>query len=519
MASFIVVSYPLLQPSPTDLTNRLLAQISQQLSVLPNGSFPSVPLTVPNNSSFQPPAYAVRVNILWFTSLATSTACALWATLMQQWTRRYVQVAGRPYNPPKRARIRAFFHDGVEKFGLPAAVEVLPALLHASVLLFYAGLVEFLFTINLTVAYMLLTLVSLGVLIYFLLTIMPLFFHNSPYQTPLSALVWFVMEAAPLLKLWLRRRTDTVQNAIRERRDKISKGMRLALEKTANSLTSQVDAHALQWTLMSLDEDHELEEFLDGLPGLFHGSMAEHAQGLKSQLEELVVTVADKMFETCTTGLLPEAIRRQRLTACLGSVWCFSNTVERHFRAILGQWAQPTNDPWGPLSTETWAMATKLTGDSNPVIAIRAHCIQALVAAMWRNGRWQCSESEASSLLQLQLGAPSIVVDRWRKGEGHLQLAVAANLLSKVLPLLRQLEAGPDTTLKVDIKSLLDMICGELVTSEVPDDLRARFARGPEVMEVFDLQHLPRSFRRLAAIDTHGPWTKIFTPVEIGRVT
>ena len=76
----------------------------------------------------------MRVNALWFTSLATSTGCALWATLMQQWTRRYVQVADRPYNPPKRARIRAFFADGVEKFALAAAVEVLPALLHVSVL-------------------------------------------------------------------------------------------------------------------------------------------------------------------------------------------------------------------------------------------------------------------------------------------------------------------------------------------------------------------------------------------------
>jgi hypothetical protein len=44
----------------------------------------------------------------------------------------------------------------VEKFGLAAAVEVLPALLHASVLLFHIGLVDFLFSINHTVAFILL---------------------------------------------------------------------------------------------------------------------------------------------------------------------------------------------------------------------------------------------------------------------------------------------------------------------------------------------------------------------------
>jgi hypothetical protein len=346
---------------------------------------------------------------------------------------------------------------------------------------------------------------------------MPLYYHNSPYQTPISALVWFVIEAAPLIKLWFLRRTDAVQTAIRERREKIKQGMRLALEKKAHDPTSQADARALQWTLMSLDEDHELEEFLDGLPGLFHGSVAHHARGIKPELERLVDPVADKLLGTCTTGLLPEGTRRQRLTACLGAIWCFPNAIDRHFRAIWGQWTHLANDTWGPLSTETWAVAVKAEDDPNPLVAIRSHCVQALIAAMWKNGRWQCSPSEASSLLQLQLGAPSVVIDRWCEREGHLQLAVAANLLSKVIPLLRKIEPSPD--IKIDIKAILDTICGELVTSDVPDDLRSRFSNGAEVMEVFNIHNLPLSFRRRAAIDTHGPWTKIFTPVtvDIGR--
>ncbi|KAH9992202.1 hypothetical protein BJV74DRAFT_401965 [Russula compacta] len=191
VASFIVVSYQNLQSNPSDVTNLLLDQISQQLAASQSGTSPPTLSTLAELSAFQPTASAVRVNTLWFTSLSLSTACALWATLMQQWTRRYVQVADRPYGPPKRARIRAFFAAGVERFGLAAAVEVLPALLHASVLLFYIGLVDFLININHTVAFCLLALVAAGVLIYFILTIMPLFFHNSPYQTPLSALVWF----------------------------------------------------------------------------------------------------------------------------------------------------------------------------------------------------------------------------------------------------------------------------------------------------------------------------------------
>jgi hypothetical protein len=382
-----------------------------------------------------------------------------------------------------------------------------------SVLLFCIGLVDFLLNLNRFVGLTLLSLFAVAALIYILLTIMPLCYHNSPFQTSLSGLIWFIIEAAPLLKLWLRRRTESVQDDIRKRRHKIRQGMTFALEKQADRRTSQADARAIRWTLVSLKEDHQLEDFLDRLPGLFHGSMRHIAQGIKRELEHLVVPVADKLFATCSTGLLPEGIRRQRLTACLGAIWCLPNAIERHFRAIRDQWTHPTNDPWGPLSIETWAVATNLADDPDPVTAIRAHCVQALIAVMWVNGKWQCPPSEAYTLLQRQLGSPSIVIDRWREGEDHLQLAVAANLLSHVLPLLRRLETGPEITLKIDITTILDLICGELVETDVPDDLRARFPNGSEVMEVFNIEDLARSFRRRAAMDRHGPWTKIFTPV------
>ncbi|KAH9960656.1 hypothetical protein BC827DRAFT_1083952, partial [Russula dissimulans] len=88
VASFIQISYQQLRPDSSDLTNQLLTQISQQLSALPNGT-PSAPVTTAGQSAFQPTPSAIRVNTLWFTSLILSLACALWATLMRQWTRRY----------------------------------------------------------------------------------------------------------------------------------------------------------------------------------------------------------------------------------------------------------------------------------------------------------------------------------------------------------------------------------------------------------------------------------------------
>ncbi|KAI0062771.1 hypothetical protein BV25DRAFT_1779874, partial [Artomyces pyxidatus] len=75
---------------------------------------------------------------------------------------------------------------GLQTFRFKAAVEALPALLHASVILFFVGMVEFLFPINKTVAYVLLSFVSIGTLLYLALTILPVIWPNSPYATPLS---------------------------------------------------------------------------------------------------------------------------------------------------------------------------------------------------------------------------------------------------------------------------------------------------------------------------------------------
>ncbi len=517
MATFIVASYQSLQPNSSDTAVLLLSQISQQLSALANGTPSPAPLALPDAASFQPSPAAVRVNTLWFISLGMSTACALWATLMQQWTRRYVQVADRPYAQPKRARIRAFFADGVEKFALSAAVEVLPVLLHTSVLLFYIGLIDFLLNINHTVAFTMLSLVVLCVLVYLVLSIMPLYFHNSPYQTPLSAVFWFMREAAPLVKLWFHKHNESVQRSMLERREKIALGMRRALEKTAAGLTWENDAQALKWTLMSLDENHELEEFLDGLPGLFRTSSHPPSPELRTALEEPIESVADKLLATCSTGLLPDPARRQRLTICLSAVWCFRQTMERHFKAVREQWthSKGTNDPWCPLSTEAWVMAANMTADSDPVTALRAHCVQALIVMMRRYGRWHCPKYEWSALLQRQLGVSSHLIERFLHRD-YLQLAVAANLLANALPLLRKMEAdsGPATSLKVEVKKILDSICHGLDATDVPEDLRSRFVDSAEVLAVFHVRD-PASrggqHQHRKVFDMDGPWSKVFT--------
>ncbi|KAF8262560.1 hypothetical protein EI94DRAFT_1808613 [Lactarius quietus] len=96
---------------------------------------------VQNRPPFKAPASIVRVNVLWFLSLILSLSCAL-ATLMQEWAQRHLDYVRHRSAPRKKARIRAYMFEGVENFRLSQAVEAMPLLLHTSVFLFFAGLVD-----------------------------------------------------------------------------------------------------------------------------------------------------------------------------------------------------------------------------------------------------------------------------------------------------------------------------------------------------------------------------------------
>ena len=106
VASLISVSIQDIRQNPQDTSNFYLANIYQTLANPGSNTSSSLPASPP---SFSPPNYAVWVNALWFMSLVISITCALLATLLQQWARRYLKVTQPRYGPHKRARIRAFF--------------------------------------------------------------------------------------------------------------------------------------------------------------------------------------------------------------------------------------------------------------------------------------------------------------------------------------------------------------------------------------------------------------------------
>ncbi|KAJ7175308.1 hypothetical protein C8R46DRAFT_890890, partial [Mycena filopes] len=143
LTAFIIESYKSLSP---DDTVQVLSQISQQLAAAAGGK----PFDISPPPTFTPSASSIVCNALWFISLGLSLACALIATLVQQWARDFLHKTKLRSPPALRAPIFAYFYYGLKRFGMHRMVEVIPLLLHGSLALFFAGLVAFLIPVNTT---------------------------------------------------------------------------------------------------------------------------------------------------------------------------------------------------------------------------------------------------------------------------------------------------------------------------------------------------------------------------------
>ena len=288
VATFITISYPRLQQDPNVVTQSLLAQISQQLPSANSNDLipPATQSTI--QTPFSPSASVVFINSVWFLSLVLSLTCALMATLLQQWARRYLQMVRQNHPPHISAHIREYFYQGARRFGIFGLAELLPSLLIVAVLLFFAGLVVFAFLANHTVANITLAIVGFCFLSYLVFTLMPLVFHDCPYCTPLTSVLWFASRKIVLAFYWVRdggatylhrhwdllseRRVELCSQTHEKKAKLWSEDLVSQLEVSAKRISMEIYTKALAWTLHQLGKDHELEEFVAGIPDLYESN-------------------------------------------------------------------------------------------------------------------------------------------------------------------------------------------------------------------------------------------------------
>jgi hypothetical protein len=248
---------------------RLLAQISEPLAAASNGS--NFKISAP--AHFYPSASSLACNALWFISLGLSLTCALIATLFEQWAREFFHKADMRSAPVIRARIFSYLYYGLKRFNMHTVVDIIPLLFHASLVLFFAGLVAFLFPINVPIAAVAAALLVAVVAVYLLFAVLPLWSLDCPYHTPLSIACWRILRS--VLAIWRQRHGQvndapgTVDNGPETSDSSSTETMVEAMSHRAmeeSPARAARDYRALVWTVKSLADNIELEPFVEGLP-------------------------------------------------------------------------------------------------------------------------------------------------------------------------------------------------------------------------------------------------------------
>ncbi|KAH9914345.1 uncharacterized protein B0H18DRAFT_1216062 [Fomitopsis serialis] len=213
VTAFVVLVYPALHPDSGAASLVVLNQILDALRQNQTGQPGSdTAASIPGDTSFAPKAYAIRVNAFWFASLVISVSVAFLTILAKQW----LASLGGDLHPSIEARGRQFQYryDNAHEWKLATTLEWLPILLHISLLLFFIGLLDFLWSTNTVVAIVATVFVSVTFAIYIGTYMLSHLSATCPYRTSVdpTTVTWEFIRRLPYTSwkiaypvLWLYR--------------------------------------------------------------------------------------------------------------------------------------------------------------------------------------------------------------------------------------------------------------------------------------------------------------------------
>jgi hypothetical protein len=181
LAAFIIGSTDNLEGDKEGIALEVLLHISQQLH---NAS--TIPYRRPSTEA---PIWAVRVNCYLYLSLGLTLSSAFISVLALQWIRSYDLNTSNRTDPRERALFRQFRFQGLKKWHLSQIISILPGLIHIALLLFFMGLIEWLFQTNRVVAYVMLSAIGVVALFYLLTQVAAATTVSAPFRTPISQII------------------------------------------------------------------------------------------------------------------------------------------------------------------------------------------------------------------------------------------------------------------------------------------------------------------------------------------
>ncbi|PPQ71683.1 hypothetical protein CVT26_007650 [Gymnopilus dilepis] len=176
VTSFVVQSYQALKPGSNDLAVLLLARIASQLENKNATNIISLNQEIPSTTSLLSLSSAspsdLRVNTFWFLSLVLSLTTVLVGIVSLQWLR-----AHQHYNDSLSPRLAlGIYHmraQALERWYVPQVFATLPLLLQVALVLFFAGLIDFLLQLAPSVAVPVTVAVGATVVFLVVTTVLP----------------------------------------------------------------------------------------------------------------------------------------------------------------------------------------------------------------------------------------------------------------------------------------------------------------------------------------------------------
>ena len=180
----------MLQPNGTDTTNQLLAlSVSTQLrtagttiSKTQNRTLTTLADAV--STPFSPSTATRWINTLFFLSLVFSLAAALFSILAKQWIREYIKWNSPLALPRENVLVRQIRIEAWEDWQVSMVLSSIPILLELGMVLFLAGVVILLWTLDDVVAKVVTVFVSFFLGAFATFTVMPILSKRCPYKSP-----------------------------------------------------------------------------------------------------------------------------------------------------------------------------------------------------------------------------------------------------------------------------------------------------------------------------------------------
>jgi hypothetical protein len=314
VSGFLAQSYFGFQTNSQDVSAFYLSQLYQ----LQAGLNSLAPSPIP-----APPVPASEPNVshaLWFVSLVMSFVCAVGATIVQEWIRRYQLLTQLWTNPHRRsARIRASISQDGFLESVPKVLKSLTLFLHLSIYLFIAGLTFLpLYFRDFSTLAVVLVCFILALTGYFLLATGRV--ASPPILSRFALLPIYSRDSAFFPSILPFRVWPTLLFVERQ------------IERHASTRTLELDANAMSWLLDSLTHEEDFERFLTGIPGFYKSTQVENpAEVLKEANTAASPKAILAFMDRSLSSDLPEGTRQRRIKISLEAMQTHPYILQRSF--------------------------------------------------------------------------------------------------------------------------------------------------------------------------------------------